>query len=190
MDTPMDAAPRVAVLLAEGFEEVEAVAIIDVLRRAGIEVTIAATGPSRTVTGSHHIRLTADADLADLRPSGLAMVVLPGGMPGSAHLAADPAVLELLRVVHAAGGQLAAICAAPIVLQAAGLLPGRRVTCYPSVAAQLAGAVYTGAAVERDGPILTSRGPGTALLFALALVRALGREAQAEQLRLGMLVQA
>lgn len=187
----MDTTPCVAVLLAEGFEEVEAVAVIDVLRRGGVDVIIAATaGQSGSVSGAHQIRLATDAALDDLRPRDLAMVVLPGGMPGSAHLAANPAVLDLLRQVHAAGGQLAAICAAPIVLQAAGLLHGRRVTCYPSFETQLVGAVCTGQAVEHDGPITTSRGPGTALLFALALLRALGRATHAEQLRLALLVQA
>jgi 4-methyl-5(b-hydroxyethyl)-thiazole monophosphate biosynthesis len=182
---------RVAVLLAEGFEELEAVAIIDVLRRGDIDVLITAlAGPSREVTGAHQIRIHADVLLSDLRPAELAMVVLPGGMPGSAHLAACPAVLDLLRVVAATGGQLAAICAAPIVLQAAGLLQGRRVTCYPTFEAQLVGAVCTGAAVQRDGRLITSRGPGTALRFALELLRALGGEARAEQLHQGMLVEA
>jgi 4-methyl-5(b-hydroxyethyl)-thiazole monophosphate biosynthesis len=183
--------PRVAVVLAEGFEEVEAVAVIDVLRRAAIDVVVAAAaGPAGPVCGAHRISLLADAALADLRAADLAMVVLPGGMPGSSRLAENQAVLGLVRAVHAAGGIVAAICAAPIALQAAGLLAGRRVTCYPSFENQLSGACCTGAAVQRDERIITSRGPGTALLFALELVRALGREAQAEQLRQGMLVQA
>jgi 4-methyl-5(b-hydroxyethyl)-thiazole monophosphate biosynthesis len=187
----MNEKPRVAVLLAEGFEEVEAVAIIDVLRRSGIDVTsAAAAGPGKAVTGAHRICLTADAALDDLQPRDLAMVVLPGGMPGSTNLAANPAVLNLLRVVHGAGGWVAAICAAPIVLQAAGLLHGRRVTCYPSCEAQLTGAVCTGQAVQRDDHIITSRGPGTALVFALELARALGRDVQAEQVRQQMLIDA
>lgn len=187
----MEPSPRVAVLLAEGFEEVEAVAIIDVLRRADVEVTIAAaSGPAGVVSGAHQIRLTAEAALTDLHPHELALVVLPGGMPGSTALAANPAVLDLLRQVHAGGGLVAAICAAPLALHAAGLLHGRRVTCYPAVEKQLTGAVCTGQAVQRDGRIITSRGPGTALQFALELVRVLGREARAEQLRLGMLVDA
>jgi len=183
--------PRVAVLLAEGFEELEAIAVIDVLRRASVDVTVAAvTGPGRTVVGSHRIAVTADALLADLHAADLSMVVLPGGMPGSANLAAHPAVLDLLRTVAAAGGFVAAICAAPIALHAAGLLAGRRVTCYPSFEQQLQGAVCTGNAVQRDGRLITSRGPGTALRFALELLRALDRDAQAEQLRQGMLVEA
>lgn len=183
--------PRVAVLLAEGFEEVEAIAVVDVLRRAGVDVvTAAAQGPAGPVRGSHQITVLADAALRDLQPQALAMVVLPGGMPGSSHLAANPAVLDLLRAVHQAGGTVAAICAAPIALQAAGLLTGRRVTCYPGFEKQLSGAVCTGASVQRDGRVVTSRGPGTALLFALELLRVLGLGDPAEQLRQGMLVQA
>ncbi len=187
----MEPTPRVAVLLAEGFEEVEAITIIDVLRRAAVDVTLAAAaGSGRTVTGAHRVAVTADAPLADVRASELAMVVLPGGMPGSTNLAGNPAVLELVRAVHAGGGFAAAICAAPIVLQAAGLLQGRRVTCYPGFESQLPGAHCTGSPVQKDGRIITSRGPGTALRFALELVRCLGRTAQAEQLRQGMLVDA
>jgi 4-methyl-5(b-hydroxyethyl)-thiazole monophosphate biosynthesis len=183
--------PNVAVVLAEGFEEVEAVAVIDVLRRADVTVVIAAAeGSAGPVRGAHAISILAECALADLRATELAMVVLPGGMPGSARLAGNAAVLEVLRTVHRAGGIVAAICAAPIALQAAGLLVGRRVTCYPSFETQLAGAHCTGAAVQRDDRIVTSRGPGTALPFALELVRVLGRESQAEQLRQGMLVQA
>jgi len=182
---------RVAIVLAEGFEETEAIAVIDVLRRAAVEVLMAAAqGPPGPVRGSHQITVLADTSLPDLQPAALAMVILPGGMPGSSHLAANRAVLDLLRAVHRAGGTVAAICAAPIALQAAGLLAGRRVTCYPGFERQLAGAVYTGATVEQDGRIVTSRGPGTALRFALELLRVLGHDDQAEQLRQGMLVEA
>jgi protein deglycase len=187
----MNSEPRVAVLLAEGFEEVEAVAAIDVLRRGGIDVScVAASGPSGPVTGAHGIRVLTDAALDEVPSRDLALVVLPGGMPGSANLAANPAVLHLLRAVHAAGGLVAAICAAPLALHAAGLLQGRRVTCHPSVEKQLNGATCTRRAVERDDRIITSRGPGTALLFGLELLRALGRDAEARQLQVGMLVDA
>ena len=179
----------VAVLLAEGFEEIEAITVIDVLRRADIAVnvtTLAATaGPVR---GAHGIEVTSETCLGDLHAAELAMLVLPGGMPGSAALAANPAVHELARNVHAAGGIIAAICAAPIALQAAGLLRGRRVTCYPSFANQLEGAHYTGQTLEIDTRIITSRGPGTALVFALELVRQLGQPECAEKLHAAMLV--
>ena len=182
--------PRVVVPLAEGFEEVEAVAVIDVLRRAGIEVICASVSGSRMVTGSHRLSVAVDTALAEVHSADLDLVALPGGLPGSTTLAASPAVLELLRRVYGQGGLVAAICAAPLALQAAGLLHGRKVTCYPGIEKQLMGAIYTGQTVECDERIITSRGAGTALPFALELVRALGRAAQAEQLRTGMLIGA
>ncbi len=182
------AVDRVAVLLAEGFEEIEAVTIIDVLRRAEIDVETAAITEQRCVNGAHGIEIMADTTLAALAPDRLAMVVLPGGMPGSANLAASAAVCALLRRVWESGRHVAAICAAPIALHAAGLLQGRRVTCYPSFEERLSGATPTGATVECDERIVTSRGPGTALEFALTLVHTLGREQAARELREGMLV--
>jgi 4-methyl-5(b-hydroxyethyl)-thiazole monophosphate biosynthesis len=116
------------------------------------------------------------------------MVVLPGGMPGSERLAADAAVLAFVRAVRAAGGYTCAICAAPIALHAAGVLAGCRATCYPSFAERLTGVRVTGAAVERDGRVITGSGPGTAALFALALAEALAGEEAARNLRQGMLV--
>lgn len=179
----------VAVLLAEGFEEIEAVSVIDVLRRAEVPVVTAAVNGTPSVTGAHGITLVADIALDQLRPAELAMVVLPGGLPGSTHLATTPAVGELLRQVDRLGGFIAAICAAPMALHAAGLLQNRQVTCYPGVEARLDGARCTGATVQRDDRLITSRGPGTSLLFALELVRALGHPARADQLRQGLLVQ-
>ena len=181
---------QVAVLLAPGFEEIEAVTIVDVLRRAGVDVALAGTGGAGTVEGSHGLTILAEAGLDELEPGDLDMVVLPGGMPGAANLASDARVVELVREVHAAGRIVAAICAAPIALQAAGLLQGKRVTAYPTFAAKLDGAVYTGTRVEQDGAIVTSKGPGTALEFALRLVAVLGLAETADQLRDAMQVRA
>lgn len=177
-------APRAAVLLAEGFEEIEAVTVIDVLRRAGVEVRVLglAEGP---VTGSHGVTLAADAPLAarDDRPFDL--VVLPGGQPGSRHLAADPAVLSWVREQDAAGRWIAAICAAPTVLSAAGVLRGRRATGYPGE--RLDCAAYLEEPVVEDGHVITSRGVGTALEFALHLVERLTGPERADDLRRRML---
>ncbi len=187
----MEKTPRVAVLLAEGFEEIEAVAVIDVLRRGGAAVRVASLGAAdRGVSGAHQIVVMPDCSLDGLRAADLEMVVLPGGMPGSATLAADRRVLALLQAVHAAGGIVAAICAAPIALQAAGLLAGRRVTCYPSFESRLVGARVTGRTVENDARVITSRGPGTAIVFGLELLGALGRAEAADQLRQAMIVEA
>lgn len=170
--------PTVLAILPEGFEELEAIAPIDVLRRAGCIVTIAALGPTRRVVGRNQIAVEADLLLADL-PAALTpataptwdCLLLPGG-PGVAALRASAAVRELVDRHHAAGKLLAAICAAPTVLHDAGLLAGRRYTAHPSVADELT-VILADERVVRDGQLLTSRGAGTALDFGLALVSAL-----------------
>jgi 4-methyl-5(b-hydroxyethyl)-thiazole monophosphate biosynthesis len=173
--------PTVLVILPEGFEELEAVAPIDVLRRAGCIVTLAALGPARRVVGRNQITLEADTLLSDLpaatpTPAPATAptwdcLLLPGG-PGVAALRASSAVRELVACHHAAGKLLAAICAAPAVLHDAGLLAGRRYTAHPSVANELP-AILADQRVVLDGRLLTSRGAGTALDFGLALVSAL-----------------
>ncbi len=159
----------VCVLLADGFEELEAVTIIDVLRRAGVETSVLGV-TTRAVRGSHGITVTADGLLAQGADQAWDMVVLPGGMPGSANLRDDAGVQALLKRQAQRGGKLAAICAAPIALAAAGLLDGRRATSYPTFADQLGSADYRETEVVVDGDLITSRGPGTALAFALRLV--------------------
>jgi protein deglycase len=160
---------RVLVPLAEGFEELEAVTIIDILRRAGIEVVVASLAGS-PVTGSHGIRLAADTPLAALVEQDFDMIALPGGMPGAAALARDPEVQRLIRELAAADKYTCAVCAAPIALAAAGVHRGKRVTCYPGFESQLEGGTLVEDRVVVDGTLVTSRGPGTALEFALALV--------------------
>ncbi len=171
-----------AVLVADGFEEIEAVTVIDVLRRAGHQVIVAGVGGGRVATGSHGIVIGIDAGVDSLDADGLDLVVLPGGMPGAKNLAADPKVITLLQSVHQLGGRVAAICAAPLVLHAAGLLHRRRVTCYPAFNDQLGDVQYTGAAVETDERIVTGKGAGTAMAFALELVAQLDNPAAATEL--------
>lgn len=185
----MTSARRVLVPLAEGFEEIEAVTIIDVLRRAGIEVVTASLAASTSVKGAHGISVAADTTLDASRSGRFDAVVLPGGMPGAAHLRDDARVLAALKSVVAQGGTAAAICAAPIALEAAGLLAGRRATGYPGFREQLASAsARVEDRVVEDGPIVTSCGPGTALEFALALAARLAGRKTADDLRAGMLV--
>jgi protein deglycase len=160
---------RVLVPLAEGFEELEAVTIIDVLRRAGIEVVIASLDAS-PVTGSHGIRISADTPLAALMEQDFDMIALPGGMPGADRLKKDARITEIVRRLHERGRPVAAICAAPMVLNAAGVLDGRRATSYPGFLKDAKRATIVGDAVVVDRGVITSRGPGTALDFALALV--------------------
>ncbi len=167
---------RVLVPLAEGFEELEAVTIIDILRRAHIEVVVASLAGS-PVTGAHGIRLAADTPLGALAEQDFDMIALPGGMPGADHLKKDPRIAEIVRRLHAAGRPVAAICAAPMVLAAAGVLDGRRATSYPGFLEDAHQATVVGDAVVVDGGVTTSRGPGTALDFALTLVEELvGRD--------------
>ena len=173
------------VLLAEGFEEIEAITITDVLRRAKIEVTTASLG-AQTVRGAHQIRVLADTTL-DAAGERLAdAVVLPGGMPGAANLRDDPRVTELIRRYAAEQKLVCAICAAPIALEAAGVLKGKRATCYPGY--DLPSAAYEEQRVVEDSNVITSRGPGTAMEFAMRLVDRLAGREVAAGLRRGMLV--
>jgi 4-methyl-5(b-hydroxyethyl)-thiazole monophosphate biosynthesis len=178
---------EVAVLLAPGFEEIEAVTVIDVLRRAGVEVTTVAVR-EREVAGAHGITVVADTTLAGVGARGFGWLVLPGGLPGATTLRDDPQVQALVKQQHQRGGALAAICAAPIALAQAGVLQGRRVTSYPGFEPQLGDVRYQPHAVVDDGAIVTSRGVGTALAFALALVARLRGQAVADDLAARMLV--
>lgn len=184
-------------LLAEGFEEVEAVTPADFLRRAGVDVRLVGVS-GRIVEGSHGIRIEADATLDELpapgQPTGAGApasgglpegVILPGGMPGAANIAASPSAMALVRRVFEAGRLVAAICAAPaVVLASAGIVKGRRVTCYPGFEERFAGtgAHFTEERVVEDGNLITSRGPGTAAEFAIRLVARIAGQNKAEEL--------
>jgi len=173
---------RVLVPLAEGFEEIEAVTVIDLLRRAGIAVSAASLG-ARRVTGSHGITIEADVTLEEARAGDYDMIVLPGGMPGADHLKQDARVIDLLQEFAAQGRYTAAICAAPTVLAHAGLLSGRAATSFPGFlnAHSAPGIRLRQEAVVVDGKVVTSRGAGTAMDFGLALVELLeGAERRAE----------
>lgn len=171
--------PTALLLLAEGFEELEAVAPLDILRRAGVAVTTAALGGERTVTGKHGIALQADTLFREARGQTFDAVVLPGG-PGHKHLRKDNDVIALLKHHYEAGRLVGAICAAPTVLKDAGLLVDRRYTAHQSVLDELDGAV-TDTAVVIDGPLITSRGAGTAIEFGLALAGELAGAAKAHE---------
>ena len=183
METTINMA-RVLVPLAPGFEEIEAVTVIDVLRRAGIKVVVAGLGGGQAVTGSHGITLQPDCGLDEALAGDYEMAVLPGGMPGAANLREDARIISMLRDLAASGRYTAAICAAPSVLAAAGLLDHRRATSYPGFLDpdQTPGLVLTNAAVEQDGKVITSRGAGTAMDFALALVENLLGRARRDEL--------
>lgn len=170
---------RALVPLATGFEEIEAVTIIDVLRRAEVEVTVAGLTPG-VLVGSRGIKIEPDVSLEGLAADGFDLIVLPGGLAAAEALMADERVLDLVRAHLAAGRTTAAICAAPMVLAAAGVEEGLEVTSHPSVRDRLGRATVKGAPrVIRSGNVITSQGPGTAMEFALALVAVLkGDEVQ------------
>lgn len=163
--------PTVLAILADGFEEIEAITPIDLLRRAGVEVTVAGLAEGIHVTGRSGVTLHVDTTITAITGRTFDCIFLPGG-PGVKLLRADPRVLTLLREQHAAGRWLAAICAAPVVLLDAGLLVGRRYTAHPSVAAELP-ALLADERTVLDGHLLTGRGAGVSLDFALQLVDAL-----------------
>ena len=171
-------------LLADGFEEIEALCPVDVLRRAGLTVkTVGITG--KTVTGSHGITVTADL-LPSEAKDPIELLFLPGGMPGSSNLDASAEVDALISRAVAEDAKIAAICAAPFVLGVRGLLKGRRATCYPGFEDRLLGATYTKSAVEVDGNFITGIGMGAALDFALRLVEILKDKDTAEAIRAGV----
>lgn len=181
---------RVLLPLAEGFEEIEAVTVIDVLRRAQVEVLVAGLGPQPgPVTGSRGIRVEAEVAFDQIDLETIDMVVLPGGLDGTLAMMQDQRLLELIRAQRAAGRPTAAICAAPMVLAAAGVEQGLELTCHPSVRDRLGRAsVRAEPTVVRSHGVLTSQGPGTAMEFALALVEDLVGRATAEELALAMVV--
>ena len=181
----------VYVFLADGFEEIEALTPIDILRRAGVSVTsVGVTG--KTVTGSHGISVEADiteSEAADaLSRADIEAVVLPGGMPGAATLDKHEGLRKLLLDFAAKGKPIAAICAAPMVLGKLGLLKGRKATCYPSFEQYLEGAECVSEPVVRDGNIITGMGPGAAMEFALAIVELLAGKEKVDELAEAMCV--
>ncbi len=178
-------APHAITVLAPGFEETEAVTIIDLLRRAGIVVTMLGL-ESCEVTGSHGITLAADRLFADFS-APFDAVVLPGGQPGARNLAASPGLLDLIRRTFERGALCAAICAGPTALGASGILNGFRATCYPGNEEALYGATVVGEPVVRDRTIITSRGVGTAIPFALEIIDYLTGFETAEKVRAAIL---
>ena len=165
---------KILMILADGFEETEAVAPVDVLRRLGIDVTTAGL-ETELVRGSHEIHIKADTLLSAVKVEDFDAIFLPGGMPGSNNLRNSDAVMDALKRMNAKGGFVSAICAAPIALGRAGLLEGRKATSYPGHNDKLEGATYTGNRSERDGNIITGKGPGASFDFAFELAVALGK---------------
>ncbi|MCA1809226.1 MAG: DJ-1 family glyoxalase III [Kiritimatiellia bacterium] len=179
--------PTVLIPLAAGVEEMEAVIMADVLRRGGLEVTLAGLAGAGAVTGSRQVRLLPDTAWHKLDPLRFDALALPGGMGGTEALAADTSVLEAVRRMSAADKWLAAVCAAPLVLQAAGVLAGRRVTSYPGLAERMPEARWVDRRVVVDGRLVTGQGPGVAMIFSLTLVSLMVDRARAQATARAML---
>ncbi len=177
------------VFLADGFEEIEALTCIDVLRRAGMPVTTVSINPGLEVTGAHGVTVLADSLFGDSDYEGAEWLVLPGGIPGAPNLAACEPLCDLLTAQDARGGKVAAICASPaVVLAPLGLLQDRRAVCYPGMEQGIEGVRWAEGPVAVDGNVVTGNGPAAAAPFALALVeQSMGRETAA-QVAAGMLL--
>lgn len=168
--------------LAEGFEEIEALCPLDLMRRARLDVTTVGIG-GKLVTGAHGITVTADIDDTEYAGTNADMIFLPGGMPGTLNLAASDVVLRAVRYAHAQDIYIAAICAAPSILGDMGLLDGKRAVCYPGFEDRLTGAEIPDEKVVLDGKILTAKGMGAALDMGLEIVRIFCGEKVAKELR-------
>ena len=176
------------VFFADGFEEVEALTSVDVLRRAGANALMVSVNGEKTVKGAHGISLCCDASIHEVDFAKADLLLLPGGMPGASNLAASETLNGQLQAFAAEGKLLAAICAAPRVLGKCGLLHGKKATCYPGFESYLEGAEVTGAMVQQDGNIVTGKGPAAALEFALKVAENLVGKAKADEVAAGMLV--
>lgn len=179
---------KATVWLAEGCEEMEAVIALDVLRRGTIDVRGMTLGPDLDVRGAHGVQIRADTGWDETWLAGADLLVVPGGMGGMEALRADPRVLEHIRRADREGRFVGAVCAGPLVLAAAGILKGRKATCYPGLEQHLQGVERPADPVVRDGNLITSLGPATAMAFAVELVRALAGEAVAREVAQGLLL--
>ncbi|MBQ4382140.1 MAG: DJ-1/PfpI family protein [Oscillospiraceae bacterium] len=174
---------KALILLAPGFEEIEAVAPCDILRRGGVQVTLCSCGESLTVDGSHGVPVTAERFLRDTDTRQYDAVIAPGGLRGVKNLLACQPALDAMAEAYGEGRLVAAICAGPLVLTKAGVLEGKNAVCYPGMEGQMSGRMLEGHAFALDGNVMTSRSAGTALDFGLALLEYLTDGKTAEKVR-------
>lgn len=177
---------KLGIFLAEGFEEVEALAVVDIVRRAGMEIDMVSVDNEETVTSSHGITVKADKGFDDAAFDEFDMLILPGGMPGTTNLLNHTGLVEKLKEFNQAGKMIGAICAAPMVLGENGILEGKNAVCHPGFEKHLIGAKTSEETVMKDGNIITSRGMGTAIPFGLAIVEHFKGMEAVEQVRKGL----
>ncbi len=173
---------KAAVFFSEGYEEVEALTAVDLLRRADIDVTMVSVEGTPTVAGSHDIVVQMNQDISQVDWDSMDILILPGGLKGTEGLESNGLLMEKLDEFYRSGRYIAAICAAPSIFGHRGYLKGRRATSYPSFESHLEGAVATHAPAEVDGNVITGRGMGCSIPFALAIVKELAGEEPAEKL--------
>lgn len=173
---------KVFIFLADGFEEIEGLTVVDLLRRADIEISMVSITDKKEITGSHNIKIMADELFEEADYKDAAMLVLPGGMPGTNHLANHQGLVALLKQFNEEGRSISAICAAPSVLGINGILKGKRATSYPGYEDKLAGATATGKKTEWDGNIITGKGMGTSIDFSLCIIEKLKDKAAADKI--------
>ncbi len=179
---------KVALFLANGFEEIEALATVDILRRAQIPVQTISITNDNVVTGAHGVPVIADITFDKADFSGVELLVLPGGMPGAKYLNEHEGLKALIKKFDKEGKSLAAICAAPMVFGGLGLLDGKKATCYPGFEEELKGAKVAGKSVAVDGNITTGKGPGLVFDFALTLVEQIAGSATRQEVQNGLLL--
>lgn len=173
---------KVCVFFAEGYEEIEALTVVDVLRRAKIDTKMVSVTGSRTVTGAHQVAVEMDALFEEIDYSDTDMLVLPGGMPGTKNLEKHEALMKLVEQFNEDGRYLSAICAAPSILGHKGILEGKKACCYPSYEPELKGAKVSFENVCKDGKVITARGMGCAIPFALEIIELFSGEEAADQM--------
>ncbi len=181
---------KIGIFMADGCEEIEGLTVVDIVRRAKMEIVMISITGKREVTSSHQVTFLTDALAAEVDYDTLDGIVLPGGMPGTLNLQADETVNKVIRQFAADGRLVCAICAAPSVLGAAGILEGKCATCHPGFEEKLTGAQVEEKEVVVDGNVITSRGMGTAIPFALEIVRYFADDEAVEQVRKGLVYRA
>lgn len=179
---------KIAVHLADGFEEIEAISIIDVLRRAEFEVEVVSVTEKHEVVGSHQIRIVADFLFEEVNYEHVDMIILPGGMPGATNLNSHIGLREQILIFQEKKKPLGAICAAPLVFGNLGILKNLNATCYPGFENQLHGAIATGEDIEVSENIITGKGAGVAIEFALKIVELFKGKKTADDLKIKMIV--
>ncbi len=172
----------VYIFLADGFEEIEGLTVVDLLRRAAIEIRMVSVTGRKQVESSHHIKIEADELFGESDYSKADMLVLPGGNPGTSHLAEHQELVTLLKQFNQEGKNIAALCAAPSVLGLNGILQGKRATCFPGNEEYLTGAIFTGKKTETDANIITGKGMGVSIDFSLCIIERLKDKATADKI--------